>query len=349
MLPAIIAAAVSAAVAWGVVHGIRLHARRVGLIDYPNPRSSHRAPTPRGGGVGIVLGAAAGLAVASAMGAPPDFRTIAIVTAAVGVACVGLIDDVRALRPGPKLLAQTVAAVLVVSTTGPILDTSLPHGLSWDARTAIEWVISIAWICGVTNFFNFMDGIDGLAAGQGIASLAGVLIAGWASDASLVAVCAGAASVAFLAHNWSPARIFMGDVGSGFLGFLLAALPFLAPEYQRGRAAIAVAIGLTLFLVDPIETLIRRAHARKPLTSAHREHRYQQLVAPGEPAGRVATVLVAIGLVLSIVGAVFFREPAFSWLAAGTPVLAYIFEYRLARSIARARAIAAPRDRGGRS
>jgi UDP-N-acetylmuramyl pentapeptide phosphotransferase/UDP-N-acetylglucosamine-1-phosphate transferase len=294
-----------------------------------------------------VLGAAAGLAVASALGAPPESRTITLVIAAVGVACVGLIDDVRALRPGPKLLAQTMAAVLVVGTAGPILDTSVSQGLSWEPRTAIAWVISIAWICGVTNFFNFMDGIDGLAAGQGIASLVGVLIAGWASDASLVAVCAVAASIAFLAHNWSPARIFMGDAGSGFLGFLLAALPFLAPDHQRGRAAIAVAIGLTLFLLDPIETLVRRAHARKPLTSAHREHRYQQLVAPGEPAGRVATVLVAIGLVLSIVGAVFFREPAFSWLAAGMPVLAYIIEYRLARSIARARALPARRESDG--
>ena len=156
-----------------------------------------------------------------------------------------------------------------------------------------------AVIFTVTNFFNFMDGFDGLATSQALASCLGVIIAGWSPDASVLAMLTGAACAGFLVHNWTPARVFMGDVGSGFLGFTLAVLPLLAPEGRRTTAMVAAAVGLSLFLLDPALTLVRRALARKPLTQSHREHLYQQFAGPGEPVGTVVTIYFALAVLLA--------------------------------------------------
>jgi UDP-N-acetylmuramyl pentapeptide phosphotransferase/UDP-N-acetylglucosamine-1-phosphate transferase len=217
------------------------------------------------------------------------------------------------------------------------LDVNLPSA-------ALGWVLSLLWIAAVTNFFNFMDGIDGLAGGQAAVSLAAVILAGWSAEASTLAACVGVASLAFLFHNWSPARVFMGDVGSGFLGFLVASLPFLAPVDRRAPAVVAVAIGLALFLLDPLETLFRRAIARKHLTGAHREHVYQQYLDPGEAAGTVAGALVAVGCGLAALGALAYRHPSLGWVALLTALLAYLGERRMAgrQSRLRPRHMAAP-------
>ncbi len=311
---------------------VRRHAVRAGLIDQPNHRSSHKQPTPRGGGVGIVCGAGVGLLVASALGVVRPAGIWAVFGAAVLVAVVGLIDDLRRLTPGLRLTAQLLAAAVVVEALGPLATLPLPAPLNVGLPAAVGWAGSLLWIAAVTNFFNFMDGIDGLAGGQAIVSFGGVLLAGWSDDASLVAACAAAASLGFLLHNWSPARIFMGDSGSGFLGFLIACLPFLAPAQVRGDAVVAVAVGLALFLLDPVETLFRRAVARKPLTGAHREHVYQQYLGPGEAAGTLAGVLVAAGAALALLGAIAFRQPGLSWLALLVALLVYVGERSLAEN-----------------
>lgn len=331
------AAATATAVAWLVVWLVRRNAPRLGLIDQPNHRSSHRQPTPRGGGIGIVLGAASGLTVAFVAGAamPVSVWTVLAVATVVGV--VGLVDDFRRLPPTFRLVAQGIAAAAVIATTGPMKALPLPAPLDLGFASIAGWIFSLLWIMALTNFFNFMDGIDGLAGGQAVASFLGVVLAGWSEDATLLAACAGAASLGFLVHNWSPARVFMGDVGSGFLGFLIAALPFLAPIDRRTDSTLAVAIGMTLFLLDPLETLFRRAAAKKNLTAAHREHIYQQFVEPGESAGAVSGGLVAAGLALSVLGAITFLRPGLAWAALAISLVMYLGERFMARRRARVR------------
>ena len=268
-----------------------------------------------------------GLVTASILAGPLPADTWLLFGAAVLVAAVGLVDDFRRVPPAVRLLVQIAAAVALVAATGPIRNLPLPEPLDVTIGSdAVCWVLSILWIAAVTNFFNFMDGIDGLAGGQAAASFGGILIAAWSADAFAFAMCAGAASLGFLFHNWSPARVFMGDVGSGFLGFVIASLPFLAPEELRGHAVLAVAVGMTLFLLDPIETLVRRAWAGKPLIQAHREHIYQQLLAPGDAAGPTAGLLVVSGFVLAMVGAAVFRLPAAGWFALTMAAWVYLVE-----------------------
>ena len=224
------------------------------------------------------------------------------------VAAAGLFDDVRGLSPLVRLVVQCLAGAIVLSATGPI--TSLPPPLEHVPLSPV-WgmAISLLWIATVTNFFNFMDGFDGLASSQAVASCVGVLVAGWAHDASLIALLTGAASLGFLFHNWTPARVFMGDVGSGFIGFTLAVLPFLASQGGRSTAMLAVAIGLSLFLLDPALTLVRRSVARKPLTQSHREHLYQQFAAPGEPVGTVVTIYFVVGVLLANAAGLAYQRP----------------------------------------
>jgi Fuc2NAc and GlcNAc transferase len=224
-----------------------------------------------------------------------------------------------------------MAGIVVVGYLGPLRTLPLPDPLAIPCPAGVGWALSIIWICSVTNFFNFMDGIDGLAGGQAIASLAGVLLAAWSADASVVALCVAAATLGFLIQNWSPARIFMGDVGSGFLGFLLATLPFMSSASQKGDAVLAVGVGLILFLADPFETMVRRLVSGESVTQAHRTHAYQQFVSVGENAGRVSAVLVGVGLALSVFGAVGFRIPSLRWATLAVAGCAYLVERSLSR------------------
>ncbi len=304
---------------------VRKFAGPLRLVDWPNVRSSHVRPIPRGGGIGIVCGSCVGLLLLS-MG---DWGSVpwAVFSGATLVAALGLADDIRGLSPSVRLVGQTCAAAFVVASTGPLLNYPLPAPLGWSVDPPVlGWMFSVLWIVAVTNFFNFMDGIDGLAGGQAVASCAGVALAGWSGDASGLSVVVGASSLGFVLHNWAPARIFMGDVGSGFLGFSIASLPFLAAGPRRGDAVLAVAVGLALFLLDPVETLLRRARSGKKLTQAHREHRYQQLVAPGESAGRASGALVAAGVALSILGAASYRIPELGWSALALAVALFVVE-----------------------
>lgn len=319
------------AVAWITVRLMRRIAARVSLIDRPNARSSHRSPTPRGGGVGIVLGSFAGVIVSVLTSADSTGPLTVILLAAVGVAFVGLVDDVRRVPPAVRFVVQAVAAIVVVGYLGPFRTLPLPSPLDVGVPASLAWALSMLWICSVTNFFNFMDGIDGLAGGQAVASLTGVLIAAWSAQASIAAWCVAAATFAFLLQNWAPARIFMGDVGSGFLGFLLATLPFLASAARKGDAVLATAIGMTLFLADPFETMVRRLIAGESVTQAHRTHAYQRFVRVGESAGRVSAWLVGVGFALAVLGAAAFRNASLRWVAFVVAGCAYFVERGLSR------------------
>ncbi|MHB8799667.1 MAG: MraY family glycosyltransferase [Thermoanaerobaculia bacterium] len=322
-------AAIAAIVSAAGVRLVAVHAAALKLVDVPNERSSHVVPTPRGGGLGILGGMAvalllAGLVVPAAL----TTKAVALVGLALVVAGAGLADDRAGVSARLRLVLHLSAATALAFAVGVIPELPLPSPFPEVLLPpAAAVVVTVVWVSGVTNFFNFMDGVDGLAGGQAALSAIGVAAAGWADGATFVGLALAGASSGFLIHNWPPARVFMGDVGSGTVGFLLAGLPLLAPPGDRARAVLAVAVGLTFFILDPVLTLARRARAGKPLMQAHREHLYQRLIPAGTSGARVTTLLLAGAAALVGLGSVAFRKPGLVWLAIGGAVVLFLIEW----------------------
>ena len=267
--------------------------RRAAVLDHPNERSLHAAPTPRGGGialVGAILLAWLALIVAGAV-AP---RLLVVLFGAALLAAISWIDDLRGLSPATRLLAQLVAVglgMLALMPAGPVFQFWLMPGL--DAVAA-----ALLWLWFV-NLFNFMDGIDGLAGSEAAAIGIGLVLfasLGAGRDPGLAALAAaGAAALGFLVWNWAPARIFLGDVGSVPLGYLLGFL--LLDVAARGGWKIALILPL-YFLADATITLLRRLARGERVWQAHRQHFYQRAVQRGLGHGDVVRRVIAADLIL---------------------------------------------------
>lgn len=273
-----LAAAGSAALAWLAL----LYGRRRGLLDQPGARRSHSLPTPRGGGIGIVVTliiSAMALALAES---PLFYAWVAFALGLAAVAAIGWWDDHQPQPVLRRLTVHAAAAVLLVVTLWP------GHGLLW-------WVLgAFALVCAI-NFTNFMDGINGLAATQ--AALVALLlmvafIGGGQSAAALLAAVLGAACLGFLPFNLPRARVFMGDVGSGALGYAIGALLLFA----WSSASLSVAAVLLLpsaFVLDAGLTLAQRMLRGRRWYAAHREHLYQWLVRSGRSHLEVSLMYLA--------------------------------------------------------
>ena len=267
--------------------------QRGAVLDLPNARSSHVVPTPRGGGIAVIGTIVLAWLVLWAQGIVPMASAV-IALAAAALAVVSWIDDLRGLSPGVRLLVQfaAVAAGMLVLPDGRLFQGWLPPSLDVIAG-ALIWV----WF---VNLFNFMDGIDGIdgaeaaAIGLGIVLVASV---GGAIDLGLAApaVAVAAASLGFLVWNWAPARIFLGDVGSVPLGYLLGFL--LLELARRGQWAAALILPL-YFLADASLTLLRRLLRGERVWQAHREHFYQRAVQRGLSHAAVVLRVIAADLVL---------------------------------------------------
>ncbi len=206
------------------------HARRNRLFDVPNARSSHDVPTPRGGGLAVVMVVLAAVAALAATGVMDPRSAACILLAGGAVAAVGWADDRRSVSALLRILVHTGAVVLVLVGTrhlGPLLMPLFPP------VPALQGLLAAFALVWLLNLFNFMDGIDGIAAVEAIFVALGIgvcllLTERGSNDTGWFVVVIVGATAGFLAWNWPPARIFMGDVGSGFLGFSLGALALLA-------------------------------------------------------------------------------------------------------------------------
>ena len=268
--------AVAFAVAWTATGWYLRYALRGDILDVPNPRSSHRRPTPTGGGLGIIAGTLLALAVVwrfADIGA--DWLLAMWLSLMLGL--LGFVDDRVQLGVGLRLVCQACAALAVV-TFSMMQHNEATGGSSLGlVLLALGAVVYLVWM---TNLFNFMDGIDGLASTQAIFIAAGgawlTSRAGASPGSILLLVGIAAAVSGFLYHNWPPARIFMGDTGSLFLGFLLAACSLQSAA--RGELALPVWLILWApFVCDASTTLVFRMLRRQALHTAHREHAYQHL------------------------------------------------------------------------
>lgn len=303
--------------AWVATGVVRRHALRNAILDIPNVRSSHATPTPRGGGLAIVtafLGALVLLVSAGML----QFNVAVVLFAGGGaVALTGYLDDRKTLPASIRICVHIIAATVAVMVLGGITEQTLRnlgiHGI-WVA--GLLGVTALTWS---TNLFNFMDGIDGIAGSEAVfvAGAGALLNWGYGGDSGLTAamLVLAAATLGFLIWNWPPARIFMGDVGSGFLGFSLAVLGLAASRHS----AIPIEVWAILsgvFLVDATVTLLIRIVRGDRWFEAHRLHAYQKL------ASRWQAHLPVTGLVIGV--NVFWLLP-WAWIAAIYPARAMLY------------------------
>jgi UDP-N-acetylmuramyl pentapeptide phosphotransferase/UDP-N-acetylglucosamine-1-phosphate transferase len=291
--PAAVAVA-TGALCWLATGALIPILRRRDLLDYPNLRSSHRAPTPRGGGI-VVTGSVllawlalrwTGLVTSSILG---------VLVGAGLLAIVSWIDDWRGLSPGVRLLAHAVAVMI-----GIIVLPAANNGLeAWLGPAAYYAGLALVWVWWI-NLYNFMDGIDGLAASEAAVIGAGLLLfagIGEGADPQGALLAAGiiGAAIGFLMWNWSPARVFLGDVGSVPLGYLSGYL--LLDLATRGHWKIALILPL-YFIADATITLLRRLFRGERFWQSHRQHFYQRAVRNGFSHAAVVKRVITADLLL---------------------------------------------------
>jgi UDP-GlcNAc:undecaprenyl-phosphate GlcNAc-1-phosphate transferase len=291
---------------------------KLGLVDAPGGRKVHTESVPRLGGVAVVAAAALAMILALTLApgrlAPDTWTSLAPLVLAAGlIFLVGLLDDIRGLGPGAKLALETIAAVIVMSS-GLLIERVTVLGVSWDLGW-LAWPVTFTWLVGLTNAFNLIDGLDGLAAG--VAALAGaacgaiLIVRGHHAEAMLLASIVGAA-LGFLVFNFAPASIFLGDCGSLLLGFILAATAIAG--WQKGATALATGVPLLIFalpIMDSASALIRRGLAPRgggisvgailrKIAEPDREHIHHRLLGLGWSTRRTVLILYVVTSALSI-------------------------------------------------
>jgi UDP-N-acetylmuramyl pentapeptide phosphotransferase/UDP-N-acetylglucosamine-1-phosphate transferase len=275
-------------------------------LDVPNERSLHGVPTPRTGGLGLFLGAA----IAWVLAGGGALAYLAGLTAAISA--IFLIDDVRSLSVGVRFAAQFIAAIGFAIASGVQPIWLLPL-----------LVVGIVWSM---NLYNFMDGANGLAGGMAVSGFGAYALAATAAgagDLAVVSAIVAGAALGFLAWNFDPARIFLGDAGSITLGFLAAAVGLLGWQQSAWPFWFPLLV-FSPFVLDATATLMRRALRGEKVWEAHKTHYYQRLVGLGWSHRRMA--LSEYALMIAAAGsALLFRDA--SWLTMVALIVAWVAVY----------------------
>lgn len=329
----IVSTMVACVAALALTPPVRSMLTRLGVVDMPSKRRINKKPIPRGGGIALVASfALAAIFAISVLGLKDrlwnsDFTPYAISAAAI-IVVVGLIDDIRGVKPLVKLMAQVAAACIVFAG-----DVSFGHLILFSVPEWIDLIITIGWFVIIVNAFNLIDGLDGLASGLAIIGACGMaatqLLRGNAAVLPTLFILIGAGA-GFLRYNYNPASVFLGDTGSLFLGFLLA----LTPLAGGGKAVFIASVGVPLLVVglplfDTVLAILRRS-ARAMLGTSNGlrevvlpdvEHLHHRLLSSGMSQRRVAGILYAMAaiLVFTAVGLSVKGSPSY-----GTAILGMI-------------------------
>jgi Fuc2NAc and GlcNAc transferase len=299
-----------------------------GVLDVPNQRSSHSVPTPRGGGLAIVVAATLGfmwLAVTGTL----DRALLLSLLGGVLVAMIGLIDDRLHLPARVRLPVHFAAALWALVCLGGLAPIRVGNEIiSLGASGYVLGVLGIVW---ALNLFNFMDGIDGIAASEAIfvvcAGALSTLIEAGPASVPIAGLVLGAACAGFLLWNWPPAKIFMGDVGSGYIGYVVAVMALAALRHDPVALWTWLILG-GLFFVDATVTLVRRFAAGERIHEAHRSHAYQHLARRWGSHKRVtcAVWLVNVLWLLPCALAATIYPTHAAWITAGalTPIVVLV-------------------------
>lgn len=271
----------AAIISWLITFQVSRRAETLRLVQAPNRRSSHTQPTPNGGGLGfVVAGSLAGVGLMLFSGWPLGWFLLGL---AALLSAVGLRDDIQHLPARVRFGVQVAVCTGLLFALGDLPSISFGTELEFEVSC---WVLSgLLLLAGVwwINLFNFMDGIDGIAGAQaGFMLLGGAALAAWANadvisdPVWMLMLCVAAATVGFLLLNWPPAKIFMGDVGSTWLAFMVFALALLS--VQAGWLNYATWLVLAaVFVTDATVTLVTRLLRGECWYEAHRIHAYQKL------------------------------------------------------------------------
>jgi UDP-GlcNAc:undecaprenyl-phosphate/decaprenyl-phosphate GlcNAc-1-phosphate transferase len=292
------------------VEPLRRLALRLGLTDRPGPTKAHTRPTAYLGGLGIVLGT---VGAAAAVGAWTgwSWRATVVLGAAVAVAGLGLVDDIAPLRPSTRLLVESVVAAAVVAAG---------YRLPLTGSLWLDSALTVACVVVLTNSFNLLDNMDAAAASIAAAS-AGVLGAaalwyGAGTPAILLLGLAGSC-LGFLVHNRPPARIFMGDAGSLFIGFLVVTCTASVAPRGGGPAAAVLLLATFVAVVDTTLVVMSRHRAGRPVFSGGTDHVSHRLHRLGLSTGLVAAVLALAAGAAAVLAALVLADPGRAPLALG--------------------------------
>lgn len=268
--------------------------RKKGIMDLPNERSLHSRPIIRGGGLPVVCLSLGGWLISGfLLRSFPVYAFLAYAGGAALIALVGWFDDLNPLSSELRFVVHCGAALLIIWAFG------YPEviGVPFFGEARFGWfglLLALIWLVGLTNAYNFMDGIDGIAGGQGVVAGIGWFLLGRQGaphPIALLGLLLAAGCLGFLGQNWPPARIFMGDVLSTFLGFTFAAMAIIAAK-DDPRLVAAGALLVWPFVFDTIFTLLNRIRKGERPGSAHRSHLYQRLVIAGCSHGFVSVLYI---------------------------------------------------------
>lgn len=325
----VFASAASAVFGWPV----RWLTMRLRILDRPTSRSSHTVPTPRTGGIAILMGVL--LAVTLAMHL--NFAFLVAMGIGTLVMAISFVDDVVTIPSLPRLCVHLLVAGLTVVLIGlPVRDIGLP----FVGGVLPYWVgvaTAILFAVGFVNFFNFMDGINGIAASQGFfggLSLAVLLCWAWLADSGsignsvITAAALAGGCLGFLPHNFPRARMFMGDVGSTTIGFSLAMLT-LVGQGRTQAPWVAYVLPLGVFIYDATFTLFKRLLRGENFLKPHREHHYQLLIRCGWSHARVTGIQAAMMTVCSVGALIYARGDDLTQLAVLGVLLGMFATYSL--------------------
>ncbi len=271
--------------------------RRLHIMDKPGSRSSHSIPTPRTGGVAILFGAMAGL---SLLAEPTLAFAVAAAVGAV-ITAISFIDDVATIPSLPRLALHFLVAGLTITLIDlHVTDLGLPF-IPTPMNELVGFLVAMLFVVGFVNFFNFMDGINGISAAQGIwggLTLAALLAWGHGGNSVIYAAAIAGGCLGFMPHNFPTARIFMGDIGSTTIGFVLATLTLVGSRHARidGETMpwVCFILPLGVFIYDAVFTLAKRIGRGENPLKAHREHHYQLLVRSGWSHTKVTCVQMGL-------------------------------------------------------
>ncbi|WP_128291098.1 MraY family glycosyltransferase [Afifella aestuarii] len=299
------------AVTWvGIRNLIPVLTRRA-LLDLPDARRNHETPVPRGAGFALVPVIALCLAIGLVLGIPaglPSAREVSFLAIAVALALVSAFDDLVGLRAATRFIAQAGLVALAVASLP--LSVNLSPALPFLVERFVLWF----FLLGFVNAYNFMDGIDGITGVTTIAIAIGVLlVATPLGDLPLLPCLLIAASLGFLLHNWHPARIFLGDAGSVFVGFCVGSLLVALALKEEIAAALILP---AYYLTDTGLTLLIRARRGERIWLAHSEHAYQKAVRRGWKHDQVVLALTLNSLFCIALAVISTRAPYAAVVAA---------------------------------
>lgn len=320
-------------IAWFLTKGLRRYALDKNILDVPNERSSHTNVTPRGGGLAIVIAFFINMVSLFASDHISSSAFWGIFGSSLLIAVTGFLDDRKPIPSKARLIVHFLAAIWIVSWLGKIpAITFFSYSIDLGIFASILAVFYLVWLL---NLYNFMDGIDGIASIEAITVCfgGGVLLYLLSSNTYfwLIPILLGSGTAGFILWNWPPAKIFMGDVGSAFLGITIGAISLFSLSYGS-QLIWAWVILLGAFIVDATVTLFRRVARGESFDEAHRTHAYQYASRKHKSHKKVSIAVGAINVfwLLPIAGLVAFTkiDGVIGVLIAYAPLIAVVYYFR---------------------